>query len=95
MTPIRLTTWRGIPLLVTARDAGGEITVPLSPGFQELVDRLAVQEGLTADDAYLAEWGVEEVPSRPGPAAEVAARVAAELEGQLAELRNRHLGSSG
>jgi hypothetical protein len=93
MAEVRLTTWRGIPVLVTARDPAGEVTVPLGPGFQDLVDRVAVQAGRTDADDYLAGWGVEEVPARPGPAAAVAQAVAGELEAHLDALRARHLGS--
>src|SRR5437870_2232493 len=70
MTTVHVTYWRDIPVLVTARDEREEVSVPLSPAFQELVDRVAVQEGLEDADAYLAEWrvGAGGGHPRPGPA---------------------------
>ncbi|HEX2501711.1 MAG TPA: virulence factor [Methylomirabilota bacterium] len=91
MTTVRITYWRDIPMLVTARDAGGEVSVPLGPGFQDLVDRVAMQDGLADEDAYLAEWHVgppEEAAGAAGPAA--AARAKA-LEAGLDALRDRYL----
>src|SRR5437870_13277564 len=69
MTTVHVTYWRDIPVLVTARDEREEVSVPLGPAFQELVDRVAVQEGLADADAYLAEWRVGAGPSPPRPAA--------------------------
>ena len=46
MATVRITYWRDIPMLVTARDGGGEVSVPLGPAFQDLVDRVAMQDGL-------------------------------------------------
>jgi hypothetical protein len=89
MATVELTCWRDIPVLVTARDAAETATVPLSGRFQDLIDRLATAEGLTDADAYLAEWRVVPAGARPGPAAAVAARVAAELEARFDELRTR------
>ena len=36
MTTVHVTYWRDIPVLVTARDEREEVSVPLSPAFQEL-----------------------------------------------------------
>src|SRR5512132_862323 len=58
MATVRITYWRDIPMLVTARDGGGEVSVPLGPAFQDLVDRIAMQDGLSGEDQYLAEWHV-------------------------------------
>jgi hypothetical protein len=92
MATLRITYWRDIPMLVTARDPVGEVTVPLGPAFQDLVDRVAMQDGLTDSDAYLAEWRVGPEESRPGPARAAAESRARELEGALEALRARHLG---
>jgi hypothetical protein len=91
MATVRITYWRDIPMLVTARDTGGEISVPLGPAFQDLVDRIAMQDGLTEEDAYLAGWRVGPAEETPGAAGAVAeARVRA-LEATLGELRDRYL----
>jgi hypothetical protein len=91
MATVRITYWRDIPMLVTARDGGGEVSVPLGPAFQDLVDRVAMQEGLGGEDAYLAEWHVEPPEEAPGPAAAVAEARARELEGTFEAIRERYL----
>jgi hypothetical protein len=91
MASVRITYWRDIPMLVTARDAGGEVTVPLGPAFQDLVDRVAMQDGLTGEDAYLAGWRVGPAEEAPGAAGAVAEARARALEATLEALRARHL----
>jgi hypothetical protein len=91
MATVRITYWRDIPMLVTARDAGGEVSVPLGPAFQELVDRVAMQEGLAAEDAYLAGWHVAPEETAAGPARAAAEARARELEAGFAALRDRYL----
>jgi Virulence factor len=91
MATVRITYWRDIPMLVTARDAGGEVSVPLSPAFQDLVDRVAMQDGAVEEDAYLAEWRVGPAEEAPGPAGTLAAARAEALEGELETLRERYL----
>ena len=65
--------------------------MPLSPGFQELVDRVAMQEGLGGEDAYLAEWHVGPPEDAPGAPGAVAAARARALEAGLDALRDRYL----
>jgi hypothetical protein len=91
MATVRITYWRDIPMLVTARDGGGEISVPLSPAFQDLVDRVAMQDGLADEDRYLAEWHVGPLEDAAGAAGAVAAARAQELEAGLDALRDRYL----
>jgi hypothetical protein len=91
MATIRITYWRDIPMLVTARDGTGEVSMPLSPAFQDLVDRVAMQEGLAGEDAYLAEWHVGPPEEAPGPANGAAAARARALEAGLDALRERYL----
>jgi hypothetical protein len=91
MATVRITYWRDIPMLVTARDGDGEVSVPLGAAFQELVDRIAMQDGLAEEDAYLAEWRVGPVEEAPGAAGAVAAARVIELEAELATLRDRYL----
>ena len=91
MATVRITYWRDIPMLVTARDGGGEVSVPLDPAFQDLVDRIAMQEGLSGEDAYLAEWRVGPPEDASGVAGAVARARAHELEAELEALRDRYL----
>lgn len=91
MATVRITYWRDIPMLVTARDGGGEVSVPLGPAFQDLVDRIAMQDGLGGEDAYLAEWHVGPPEEAVGAAAPVAEARARELEAGFDALRDRYL----
>jgi hypothetical protein len=91
MATVRITYWRDIPLLVTARAAGEEVSVPLGAGFQDLVDRVAMQDGVTDADAYLAEWRLGPESDRPGSPAVAAESLARELEAGLGALRERYL----
>jgi len=91
MTTVRITYWRDIPMLVTARDEGGEISVPLGPAFQDLVDRVAMQDGLAGEDAYLAEWHVGPPEPAVGAAAAAAASRARELEASFETIREQSL----
>jgi len=95
MATVRITYWRDIPVLVSARDGADEATVPLSPGFQDLIDRVAMQEGLVDSDDYLAGWRTGPPEARPGGAAAAAGALAAELEAGLDALRARHLRRAG
>ena len=91
MATVRITYWRDIPMLVTARDGGGEVSVPLGPAFQDLVDRIAMQDGVTGEDPYLAGWHVGPPEERPRAAGAVAAARARELEAGFDALRDRYL----
>ena len=90
MALVRITYWREIPVLVTARDGTDETTVPLSQRFQDLVDTVAMQAGLSESEEYLAEWRTGPEEERPGPAATAAGEIAAELEARFAEIRARY-----
>ncbi|MGN6377444.1 MAG: virulence factor [Gaiellales bacterium] len=81
MAEYRITRWREIPSLVTARAADGQtVRVPLPDRFQEAIDELAMNTGATGSDAYLEGWVQEDWQSRDGDAGAVAADVARELE---------------
>jgi Virulence factor len=77
----RITRWRDIPTMVTARDSAGTTAkVALPDRFQEAVDEAAMRQGLAGSDAYLDAWQHSGWESADGPPDEVAARVAAELD---------------
>jgi len=92
MAHLQVTYWRDIPTLVRAWDGAEAVSRPLSARFQDLVDQVAMQEGLAESQAYLAEWrqGVE--TERAGSPAAVAAAVVAELEAEFEAVRTRALG---
>ena len=52
--------WRDIPAQVVVREGRSTHKIVLEARFQEAIDRAAVRAGLTATDAYLAEWRREQ-----------------------------------
>ena len=81
MAEYRITSWREIPTMVTARDAAGATAkVALPDRFQEAVDEAAMRQGLAGSDAYLEAWEQGPWHEADGSPDEVAARVAAELD---------------
>jgi hypothetical protein len=77
----RITSWREIPTMVTARDStGATAKVALPDRFQEAVDEAAMRQGLAGSDAYLEAWAQGEWLEADGSPDELAARVAAELD---------------
>jgi hypothetical protein len=80
MARVRIIRWRDLPSLVEAEDGGETVRVPLSQRFQDLIDAVAMREGATESEAYLAGWVPGPETERPGGAEAVAQAVAAELE---------------
>jgi hypothetical protein len=80
VTRYRVVHWNGIPTSVEAEDGERTVRVLLSPRFQELIDAVAMRQGLSGSEAYLDGWGVEEERERPGSARSVAEAVAGEFE---------------
>ena len=81
MAEYRITSWRDIPTMVTARDAAGATAkVALPDRFQEAVDEAAMRQGLAGSDAYLDAWAAGPWLEADGTPDEVAARIAAELD---------------
>jgi hypothetical protein len=77
----RITSWREIPTLVTARDAGGAMAkVALPDRFQAAIDEAAMRQGLHGSDAYLDAWVQGPWQEADGSPEEVATRVAAGLD---------------
>jgi hypothetical protein len=80
MATYKVMYWQEIPSQIRAEDDDGDVSLPLSPKFADLIDRLAMQRGLTGSDDFLAEWHWGEELDRDGTAQEVAEAVKAELE---------------
>jgi len=72
--------WHDIPLQVRAGGRRDRVSKPLSPRFQEAVDRAAMLAGYTGTDGYLNLFHWSEPEERPGSPEEVAQAVAAGLE---------------
>jgi hypothetical protein len=86
MARYRVIHWRQIPSLVEALDGDQVARVPLSQRFQDLIDAVALREGASESEAYLAGWGQGPDLDRPGAAQSVAEQVAAELEAGFQDL---------
>ncbi len=80
MATYKILYWQEVPSQIKAEDEGDEITLPLPDRFLAIVDRLAMERGLTQADDYLAQWQWSEEEDRPGTAREVANALAAEFE---------------
>lgn len=86
MARYRIIQWRDLPSLVEAEDGGPPVRVPLSQRFHDLIDAIAMREGVTESDAYLEGWAPGPESERPGDAEAVARQVADELEAGFQDL---------
>jgi hypothetical protein len=75
MANLIIISWRDIPAQVVCRKGRETAKAPLSPRFQEAVDRAAMRAGRGTSNAYLADW--KRSPPRPC-GEDIAAEVAAE-----------------
>ena len=75
MASLIIISWRDIPAQVIGRKGRETSKAPLSPRFQEAVDRAAMRAGRGTSNAYLADW--KRSPPRPC-GEDIAAEVAAE-----------------
>jgi hypothetical protein len=82
MATYKILYWQEVPAQIKAEDAEDDVTISLPPKFQEQIDRLAVQRGLSGSDDYLAQWHWGDEEEREGSAAEVAEQVKTELEAE-------------
>jgi hypothetical protein len=82
VTEYQITSWRELPSLVIARAGEQVAKVPLPQRFQEAIDDAAMRLGDTSADAYLDGWQRSAWQPMDGAPADVAARVAEELQGR-------------
>ena len=76
----QVTWWRELPSLVVARDGDVQAKAALPQRLQEAIDEAAMRLGDTTSEAYLDGWRRADWTSADGSPAQVAERVAAELE---------------
>ena len=76
MTEFRVTYWRDLPSLVTARDAEHTAKAALDARFMVAIDEAAMRLGATDSDAYLEGWRQSEWEERDGSPEEVVEAVA-------------------
>jgi Virulence factor len=80
MAWVKILSWRGIPTSVRARDDDGKRASRQMPDwFGQEVDRVAMREGLTGEDAYLEQLAWSDETEEPGDAEAAAAAVVARL----------------
>jgi hypothetical protein len=94
MATYQILRWQEIPSVVEARDETGVKKHQLSNKFQVLIDEAAMRRNLAGSDAYLDQWNKTKPESSPGAAADVLARVAAEIESQFGQIREEALKKS-
>ena len=87
MAEFRVTYWRDLPSLVTARDGEHTAKAALDARFMIAIDEAAMRLGATDSDAYLEGWRQGEWDERGGSPDEVAQAVADELESEYGEAR--------
>jgi hypothetical protein len=87
MAEYRITYWRQIPSMVTARDGAATSKAALPDRFQEAIDEAAMRQGMAGSDAYLEHWRHGEWLEQDGTPDEVAASVAEGLDVEYGEAR--------
>jgi hypothetical protein len=83
----RVTYWRDLPSLVTARDGEHTAKAALDGRFMIAIDEAAMRLGATDSDAYLEGWRQGEWEERSGSPEEIARAVADELESEYGDAR--------
>lgn len=80
MATYRILYWQEVPSQIKVEDASDDVTVQLPDRFQQRIDELAAERGLSGSDDYLAQWQWSDEQDREGTAQEVANALTAELE---------------
>jgi len=87
----RVVFWKDIPSLVLSQEGDRTARVPLSQRFQDLIDAVAMRQGVTGAEAYLEGWQQGPAGDRPGSPESVAEAVAADLEASFEEVLRKTL----
>jgi hypothetical protein len=91
VTEFRVTYWRDLPSLVTAKDAEHTAKAALDARFMIAIDEAAMRLGATDSDAYLEGWRQSEWEARSGSPEEVVEAVAEELDAEYSQARVQEL----
>jgi len=92
MASVQIIFWKDVPVMVEAREGAEQVTLSLSDRFQQLVDSLAMLQGIHDGDAYLEHWRRAEAEERPGGARAAGEAVVAELEERFTDFAARAFG---
>lgn len=87
MTEFRVTYWRDLPSLITARDGEHTAKAALDARFMVAIDEAAMRLGATDSDAYLEGWRQSGWQERSGSPEEVVLEVAQELDAEYGQER--------
>jgi hypothetical protein len=85
MASLSIISWRDIPAQVIGRRGRETAKVPLSPRFQEAIDRAAMRAGRGSSHAYLADWKRSEPKPCGEDIASEAAAEAARIEARFSD----------
>ena len=91
MTEFRVTYWRDLPSLVTAREGEHTAKSALDARFMIAIDEAAMRLGATDSEAYLEGWRQSEWEVRSGSPEEVVEAVAEELDAEYSQARVQEL----
>ena len=87
MTEFRVTYWRDLPSLVTAREGEHTAKAALDARFMIAIDEAAMRLGATDSEAYLEGWRQSEWEERGGTPEDVVQAVSEELQAEYGEAR--------
>jgi hypothetical protein len=87
----RVTYWRDLPSLVTARAGDHTAKAALDGRFMIAIDEAAMRLGATDSEAYLEGWRQSDWEAREGTPDEVVAAVAQEIEAHYDQERVQNL----
>jgi hypothetical protein len=91
VTEFRVTYWRDLPSLVTAREGDHTAKAALDARFMVAIDEAAMRLGATDSEAYLEGWRQSDWEERAGTPDEVVTAVAEEIELHFDEKRVQNL----
>lgn len=87
MAEYRITYWREIPSMVTAREGDATAKSGLPARFQEAIDEAAMRQGMAGSDEYLEQWHHGEWQPGEGSPDEVVSGVAERLDAEYGAAR--------
>ena len=87
MAEFRVTYWRDLPSLVTARDGEHTAKAALDARFMVAIDEAAMRLGATDSDAYLEGWRQSDWEQREGTPETVVTAVARDLDAEYSQER--------
>jgi hypothetical protein len=91
VTEFRVTYWRDLPSLVTAREGEHTAKAALDARFMVAIDEAAMRLGATDSEAYLEGWRQSDWEARGGTPEEVVQAVAEALETEYSQERMQNL----